>query len=816
MRLPEVFHGGRRSHARRLELHPALPSPAPFVKPRRSTGTSFDYLLATAKVESDLNPNLTMRSSSATGLFQFIDQTWLATLKQGGPAFGYGGYANAISRTPSGRYAVADPAMRGEIMRLRKDPTANALMGGVFTQLNAVQLAKRIGRAPSEGELYIAHFFGPDAAAKAIKLAGNDPTANAAAIFPAAAAANRPIFYDRQGNARSIAGVYAELVRRYQVARITSPTSMQVAAAGSTPPRPPALIPVSATTESRLAPPLPTSATVALSALMFSSSPLPRASAFASDTAGVTSAYAAASPPARPPETGSVFRSLFHDEGRRGAVAPVVQRAVGWTNVRCERRVASRPRRHLAIRASPAAARPSTCSGMRRPTGARCSAARRDAWRVNNSAIFPKIYGERFIKPRALGCETSGASRRKPTQRGVGRSMIVRQFLHWVRTAPAAERADATTALARAYLYSDLSPDDRAAAEGALIMLLDDPSPLVRARARRGARVQRARAAGGDPGAGRRPARDRELGARTFAAAGRRRSGRCGRHRPPAGAGRHRQPRAVAERGLRRDRRGGIGRGLPGPDRECDRPRSRRSRSIASSPVSAISPPIREAMLARDDLPATTRQALVAKLSETLAGFVTAREWLDQDRARRIAKEACEKATVTLAAVSSDNEIRPLIRHLRESGQLTAGLVLRALLSGNVDMFEEALAELSGLSIARVSALVHDKSIAGFRALYDKAGLPASTYPAFREAIEAMREGGFVGDPGGATRLKRRMVERVLTGCADEELGDIEPLMTLLRRFAAEAAREEARMFCDELVADDAIEPQYGQHLVAA
>jgi uncharacterized protein (DUF2336 family) len=147
---------------------------------------------------------------------------------------------------------------------------------------------------------------------------------------------------------------------------------------------------------------------------------------------------------------------------------------------------------------------------------------------------------------------------------------------------------------------------------------------------------------------------------------------------------------------------------------------------------------------------------------------------------------------------------------------LTAGLVLRALLSGNVDMFEEALAELSGLSLTRVSALVHDKSIAGFRALYDKAGLPASTYPAFREAVEAMREGGFVGDPGGATRLKRRMVERVLTGCADDELGDIEPLMTLLRRFAAEAAREEARMFCDELVADDAIEPQYGQHLVAA
>ena len=58
--------------------------------------------------------------------------------------------------------------------------------------------------------------------------------------------------------------------------------------------------------------------------------------------------------------------------------------------------------------------------------------------------------------------------------------MIVRQFLHWLRTAGAAERAEATSAMARAYLYSELSPDDRAATEGALIMLLDDPSPLVR------------------------------------------------------------------------------------------------------------------------------------------------------------------------------------------------------------------------------------------------------------------------------------------------------------------------------------------------
>jgi hypothetical protein len=91
------------------------------------------------------------------------------------------------------------------------------------------------------------------------------------------------------------------------------------------------------------------------------------------------------------------------------------------------------------------------------------------------------------------------------------------------------------------------------------------------------------------------------------------------------------------------------------------------------------------------------------------------------------------------------------------------------------------------------------------RALFDKAALPASTYPAFKEAIEAMRE-GFVCEPGGAARLKRRMIERVLTRCEDQDLDELAPLLTLLRRFATEAAREEARMFCDELVAEDYID----------
>jgi uncharacterized protein (DUF2336 family) len=143
------------------------------------------------------------------------------------------------------------------------------------------------------------------------------------------------------------------------------------------------------------------------------------------------------------------------------------------------------------------------------------------------------------------------------------------------------------------------------------------------------------------------------------------------------------------------------------------------------------------------------------------------------------------------------------MHHLRRSGQLTAGMILRALLSGNVVLFEEALAELAGMSLDRVTGYIHDKNISGFRALYAKAGLPAAAYPAFREAIAAMREGVLLGETGGVARLKRRMVERVLNACMAERGEGAASVLALLRRFAVEAAREEARMFCDDLVAND-------------
>jgi uncharacterized protein (DUF2336 family) len=215
---------------------------------------------------------------------------------------------------------------------------------------------------------------------------------------------------------------------------------------------------------------------------------------------------------------------------------------------------------------------------------------------------------------------------------------------------------------------------------------------------------------------------------------------------------------------------------------------------------------IREAMLLLEGLPAATRAALVAKLSNTLAQFAAARNWLSPERAGRLADESRERSTISIAARSRGKDMQGLVQHLRTTGQLNAGLILRALLSGNLELFEAALAQLADLPLARVTALVHDRGNASLQALLIRAGLPESTFAAFRVALEAGRETGYVDTTGGAERLRRRMVERVLTHC-ETDGKSAEPLLILLRRFATESAREEARMFCEELVADEAHVP---------
>jgi len=202
-----------------------------------TTGISFEYLLATAKMESNFNPKAAASTSSARGLYQFIDQTWLGTVKEAGAQLGYGKYADAISKSPSGSYSVRDPAARSAIMKLRDDPDAASSMAAVLTQSNSFRLTGKIGRRPTDGELYMAHFMGVGGAARLISNAEDNPNASAARLFPNAAAANRSIFFDRSGNARSVSELYSVLSSRYASAAKSPVTRTAMAAAGETPTR---------------------------------------------------------------------------------------------------------------------------------------------------------------------------------------------------------------------------------------------------------------------------------------------------------------------------------------------------------------------------------------------------------------------------------------------------------------------------------------------------------------------------------------------------------------------------------------------------
>src|SRR5579863_7436083 len=344
--------GSRQGSIKAMLVDPSNPTAGMTVtgairQAAQATGTSFQYLLATAQVESGLNPRAGAATSSARGLFQFIDQTWLATIKQSGAALGYGQYAAAITKTASGHYEVRDPAMRGEILKLRNNPTANAIMAGAFTKANAAVLSARLGRSPSEGELYIAHFLGAGGAARLISSAAANPNASAASYFPIAAHANTSIFYDRStGAPRTLAQVRNILTARYDVAARSRPDMNTVAQAAIAPsaasatPAPSAVAsgPVASNSPIthfvRTVPifPAQTAAATGAPAPTRTAAPVPaNVAAAVPDTAGLTRAFADANPARAAPEN-EIFHGLFQDPGRTGPVAEVVSQLWGVAN----------------------------------------------------------------------------------------------------------------------------------------------------------------------------------------------------------------------------------------------------------------------------------------------------------------------------------------------------------------------------------------------------------------------------------------------------------------------------------------------------
>jgi Transglycosylase SLT domain len=182
------------------------------------TGVSFDYLMDQARIESGMRPDARASTSSATGLFQFTRQTWLETVKQHGAAHGLGWAADAISANRDGTFSVTERAMRTAIYDLRTNPEAAAAMAAEFASDNSAHLQARFGTNPEPVDLYLAHFLGADGAARFLDAYRDDPEQSAAALFPAAARANRTVFYRDVGVARSLSDI-----REHFAAKLRNP-----------------------------------------------------------------------------------------------------------------------------------------------------------------------------------------------------------------------------------------------------------------------------------------------------------------------------------------------------------------------------------------------------------------------------------------------------------------------------------------------------------------------------------------------------------------------------------------------------------------
>jgi hypothetical protein len=179
------------------------------------SGVSFQYLVAKAAQESSLDTEAQASTSSAAGLFQFTRGTWLEMMHRYGSQYGYADLAEKISVSDAGKTVVTDPGAERRLLDLREDPEASGLMAAAYAQDNAATLENTLGRMPDSADLYLAHFLGASGASIILSAAQETPDVSAASLLPAAAKANRAVFFTKDGAPRSAADVVSLVRERF-------------------------------------------------------------------------------------------------------------------------------------------------------------------------------------------------------------------------------------------------------------------------------------------------------------------------------------------------------------------------------------------------------------------------------------------------------------------------------------------------------------------------------------------------------------------------------------------------------------------------
>ncbi|MBS0361980.1 MAG: DUF2336 domain-containing protein [Proteobacteria bacterium] len=190
----------------------------------------------------------------------------------------------------------------------------------------------------------------------------------------------------------------------------------------------------------------------------------------------------------------------------------------------------------------------------------------------------------------------------------------------------------------------------------------------------------------------------------------------------------------------------------------------------------------------RNALPLSVAEKLVTLVSDQLRDHLISHHNISPQLALTVASGAAERAITDLVDEAGRTaDVKAFCAHLADEQRLTASLLLRALAQGQMTFFEWGVAELAQVPHHRTWLMIHDAGPLGLRAIYERAGLPARLFPAFRAAVDTYHALEFDGGARDLERFQERMLQRFLTQPAQAAREDVDYLLDKMDRISAGA-----------------------------